>query len=448
MNVRSGNNKKILHKINKLTLSTMACSISFMIGKNAVFNAIDIIKIVLYASIRKLSVEGSSEELMALCKDRTCSPDVVQRRIKWKSESRILEDFKDAQEKIYSILRKMRIPFSKVTIAIDFTDKLYYGNKNDRGVVGTKHQRGTSYCFRYITLSIVIGEAKIALIALPVKPFSDKAKLVDELLTWAERKVRISLVLLDRGFFTKKVIKVLEKHQLKFLLPVPKNKLVKKTIREAHKSKELVTTYEFKQKKKIVGSFTIFFVLDPDCKKREIWKRYHAFGTNLPVNDLTRENIAEVYRKRWGIETSYRVEKHDFLAETTSKSYEFRLFLFLVALILYNFWMILRCIIGEKFYARRWKTSIYVMLYSSSLSSTVFDNDMEKSEGKTVSFDISISVSYVKTWCFWLKNRRSYNLYYGFWHSLHQNYQKTNDLAQVWAVSCESTEISVPPQVK
>ena len=365
----SGNNKKILDKINKFTLDLLANSISFTIGKNAFYNATGILKVIVYASIRGLSIEGSSEELTNLCNTKICSADVVQGRISQKSETEILHSFRKAQEKICFILRGMRLLFCKVTVAIDFTDKLYYGNKNDSGVVRTKSQKGTSSCFRYITLNIVIGDAKITLAALPVKPFSNKAKLVDWVLTEAERKVKINLVLVDRGFFTKDVIRVLEMHHLKFLFPVPKNKLVKQMIKDAHKSKNFVAEYEFKRRKKVVGSFTIFFLLDPDSKERAIWKRYRVFGTNLPVTNNTRENLAEVYRMRWGIETSYRVEKHDFLAKTTSKSYKFRLFLFLVAVILYNFWMIIRMILGEKFYARKWKISIYVMLYSLPTSS-------------------------------------------------------------------------------
>jgi len=219
--------------------------------------------------------------------------------------------------------------------------------------------------------------------ALPVKPFSNKAKLVDWVLTEAERKVKINLVLVDRGFFTKDVIRVLEMHHLKFLFPVPKNKLVKQMIEDAHKSKNFVAKYEFKQRKKVVGSFTIFFLFNPDSKERTIWKRYHVFGTNLPVSNNTRKDLAEIYRMRWGIETSYRVEKHDFLAKTTSKSYKFRLFLFLVAVILYNFWMITRMVYGEKFYARKWKNSIYVILYSLSLQSI---ETIKDSEIKTVDF--------------------------------------------------------------
>jgi hypothetical protein len=356
----SGSNKKILKQINKLTLKIMTNTLSFLIGKNATYQKIDIIKIILYASIRNLSIEAASEELITLSQAEICSPDVVQRRIHQKQEKEILKDFKKTQQHIYHLLRKMRYLFCRVTLAIDFTDKLYYGDKNDKGVIGTKYQRGTKYCFRYITISIVIGKAKITVSALPVKPLSDKAKLVDQLLTEAKQNIKINLVLLDRGFFTKDVVEILDKHQLKFLFPVPKNPLVKKMIRQAHKTKKFYNQYKFK---KGTFSFSVFFILNPDSEEKTIWKRYYVFGTNLPVDNHNRYIFAEIYRKRWNIETGYRVKKHEFLAITTSKSARYRLFLFLFAIVLYNLWVINRVIQGEIFYVRRWKISLYLILY-------------------------------------------------------------------------------------
>lgn len=371
MRMGSGNNNAIINKINKLALTLLASSISFIIGKNACYNAIDIMKIVVYASIRKLSIEGSSEELITLSKGKYCSPDVVQRRIHQKSVIEIVEAFNQTTRQICSILRKMRLLFGRVTVAIDFTDKPYYGDGNDPGVIKTRHLPGTNYCFRYITLSVVIGDAKITLNALPVNPLSDKTKLVDRLLTEAKRMhIRINLVLLDRSFFTQEIVKIMDKHRLRFLFPVIKNKLVKKMIAEAHKSKNYVHRYKFTKGKKPTASFTIFFILDPDSHERQIWKRYHVYGTNLPVDNTNRHIFAEIYRKRWNIETSFRVEKQEFLAQTSSKSYRFRLFLFLVAIILYNLWIVARIEFSETFYVRRWKISIFQMIYT--LSSRLF----------------------------------------------------------------------------
>jgi putative transposase len=83
-------------------------------------------------------------------------------------------------------------------------------------------------------------------------------------------------------------------------------------------------------------TFNLIIVEDKDGIKR-------AFATNEEI-DENDENIAErlfeLYGKRWGIETSYRVKKHTFLPKTTSKNYYIRLFYFLFAVLLYNLWII------------------------------------------------------------------------------------------------------------
>lgn len=80
MNKGSGNNKKILYRINKLALSTLNGALSFVMGKNVLFHVREILTVVLYASLRNFSVEGSSEELLSLSEGGACSADVVQRR--------------------------------------------------------------------------------------------------------------------------------------------------------------------------------------------------------------------------------------------------------------------------------------------------------------------------------------------------------------------------------
>jgi IS4 transposase len=51
------------------------------------------------------------------------------------------------------------------------------------------------------------------------------------------------------------------------------------------------------------------------------------------------EPLAEAYRRRWGIETSYR-KVTEFLPRTTSPTFSVRLFYFLFAVALYNLWVL------------------------------------------------------------------------------------------------------------
>ena len=61
------------------------------------------------------------------------------------------------------------------------------------------------------------------------------------------------------------------------------------------------------------------------------------FATNTLIKP---ERLRALFRKRWGIETSYRMV-NKFLARMTSKLYGIRLLYFCLAILLYNLWVLL-----------------------------------------------------------------------------------------------------------
>ena len=69
----------------------------------------------------------------------------------------------------------------------------------------------------------------------------------------------------------------------------------------------------------------------------------HAYATNeeFDENDANlAEWLAALYSKRWGIESSFDVEKNSYLAKTASKNYSVRLFYFFFAVLLYDLWIL------------------------------------------------------------------------------------------------------------
>ena len=64
------------------------------------------------------------------------------------------------------------------------------------------------------------------------------------------------------------------------------------------------------------------------------------FATNLPPETIKNLDLFEEYRKRWGIETSYRMFNL-FRPRTTSVNYVIRLFFFLLSTYLYNLWVLI-----------------------------------------------------------------------------------------------------------
>ncbi len=85
---------------------------------------------------------------------------------------------------------------------------------------------------------------------------------------------------------------------------------------------------------------------DPIAKKDKGNNEYRLFATNLPVNNASDfiKKIPEEYRKRWNIETGYRV-KNAFKIRTCSKSPVARSLFFLIQCLLYNIESLLKLVI-------------------------------------------------------------------------------------------------------
>ncbi len=193
----------------------------------------------------------------------------------------------------HQLAAKRRLFGKYAAVAIDIHEIPYYGEVNNPLIMGCKHNRGTSYCYKYATIDVVEKNQRFTLKVIPLTPLSKNEDVVKELLEHAMKYVHIKYVLLDRGFFSIEVIKVLESLKLNLMV-----------------------------------------------KYSEKDKEYHPFATNFEIKDgKDIDCIAELYRKRWGIETGYRVKK-DFLAKTTTQRYTIRMFYFTVSVILYNFWLL------------------------------------------------------------------------------------------------------------
>ena len=77
----------------------------------------------------------------------------------------------------------------------------------------------------------------------------------------------------------------------------------------------------------------------PKKKKLSVSDLYFGFATNFPRSYAIKlpSFIPEEYRRRWGIETGYRVQDNAE-AKTTSINYKLRLLYQLISVFLYNVW--------------------------------------------------------------------------------------------------------------
>ncbi len=165
----------------------------------------------------------------------------------------------------------MKLP-KEVTLAIDFTEKEFYGDKNHREVMGSK---GGKYVRRYIELSLV--NPPLFINAFPVSQLTNnKKKLLTQLIDGFYKLFdsKIKLLLLDRGFFTKEVVSLLTEKNLQFIMPAVKNRAIKKLAEQFEKgeiSKRI--KYQFGESKvnllfmKVEKESVIYFIGKDDKLK-------------------------------------------------------------------------------------------------------------------------------------------------------------------------------------
>ena len=154
-------------------------------------------------------------------------------------------------------------------------------------------------------------------------------------------KIRIRRVFLDSGFCSKPVFKVLDRHQLSYVTPIPVRGK-SGGVRRLFEGKSRKTTYTFQSP--TYGAYTVQVVAVKRYSKgrygrhKRKWFAYAVAG--LPASLLPAQ-VFELYRQRFGIESSYR-QMNQVRARTSTRNPVIRLLLVGLAFVLFNLYITLR----------------------------------------------------------------------------------------------------------
>jgi IS4 transposase len=266
-----------------------------------------------------------------------------------------------------------------LVVALDTTNIPYYGKKKNRWILGCKKKAGTNWAYTMATAEIVDKGRRLCLGAQPVNQLVKTKKIVSRLVKRVKEQVKIRLLLLDRGFFSIEVIQTLNRSKTPWLMPVIRNKEIEKKTQAIWQEKGTTVVSHIlgdKKKRRSRKHVEINLIIIPPPKKKDTHQARvprdmdkekdpssssipSVFATNLdpgqgtedwpkPLTPLTQKEaealwavrLGETYRKRWGIETGYRVKK-DFRAKTCSVSPSIRFVFLFLSIILYNVWTLL-----------------------------------------------------------------------------------------------------------
>ena len=339
---------KIIRKINRFSFGFIEGKIDFHEKHNSTYKDNDILASLIFLFNRNRYPENGCKRYKEITKRNVPDADTIYRRIKMKSWKEILLEYNEIEAEIINEVKK-RTHSNKAIVLIDEHEIPWYGEPNEY-VVGTKNFHGTKLAFKYITINVLIHEYKICLFALPVTPLSEEYELVDELLNLAEKFFKIRLILFDRGFSKdSKILKVVEKHGLKYLAPMEKSDRIKRIANSGDGVNPFYHIhYEFGKEK---AKTNLFFIPNEKYEK-EKWKNYHVFCTNIDVTKANLIFLADLYGMRWNIENFYR-DGENFMIKTKTADFVVRYFFFLFMSILYNLWYLVR--VRSPITAQEWK---------------------------------------------------------------------------------------------
>lgn len=328
-----------------------------------------IVEILLYSAVENQFIESSVSQI-STCRTNVPSGDTVFRRFTKLSWEDVLLRMKELNERLFNSWASRNKIVDSAYVAVDFHDIPRYIRKvrkwRDRikkcddvhRIVGTQAKHGTHYCHKIASIDIV-EEQKFTLGFEPVFCDTDLDELILKLIASAQSKVSVNAVLMDRGFFRGSLIDKLNTYKIPYIIRVIKTPTTTKAIKcmkqdnlPYYISKYVLNKNTHKKGRKIVS--TTLLVVDNAVLERnnpELYEddeRYFAFVTNLKVKTVDEAfALARDFRKRWRIETGYRV-KETFLAKTCSLSYAMRLFFILLSFVLSNVWVLINCVFRDR----------------------------------------------------------------------------------------------------
>lgn len=308
--------------------------------ESANYECQETLNVLLYAATSQTnSLESASKDVISKNPDlRIPSADTIFNYIKENKIEDILSSFRKMNSEIF---KTMKLENDVHDIAIDCHDIPFYGDKNTPGIRGIKRKSGSSWGKSFCTLDI-IGTSQLTLDVIDINGLNKNYSIfMESLFKRLEiMGVKTGTAYLDKEFFNKAVISKLDELKIDFVIAAKSNQVINRELKNHQKewgNTSTIFEYQFQQGG---PSFTIVAMYD---EKRE---KYILFATNKKAESIEKfeKTIPEEYRKRWNIETGYRV-KNDFKIRTCTKSPVARVLFFIVQCIMYNVLNMLKSVV-------------------------------------------------------------------------------------------------------
>lgn len=287
----------------------------------------------------KASAENSSVE--ATCADLATVADSNTIRA-YLNQAIRMGTFREHEQQINAALGSCippAMPHLGIETAIDFHDEPFYGKVVEtRGVtVRGSAKKGTTHFVRIATAYVIWRQVRLTLAVRFVLPGETALETLQFLLQRLKTLAFSSKVLyLDKGFASTAILRYLTANQQPAIIACPirgKTKGIRALCQGAGSYR---TVHTFSDGTPATLALKAALVPNKTGKRRRKWLAFIVICLDWPV-----EKIYQEYRRRFGIECSYRMVRH-VRATTTSRNPALRFFLLGIGLLLLNVWVFLR----------------------------------------------------------------------------------------------------------
>lgn len=306
-------------------------------------NASTLMQISLLAATRVVSIFAACRDLAAAPSDQTIRnalaatlPEIgeLERRLNRSLTTHLPR----------ALRRRPRI------IAIDLTLIPYHGEPlwNSKEIYRSSPKSGTTHFHAYATAVVIHKGHRYTLALTHVEQGEAMKDIVQRLLALVrKRDVHIKLVLLDKGFYSVEVVSYLKRAQYGFAIPaVPRGRKPKRgkaatglrALLNKNHGYYAHTMHSNKHGKRRGTDVTICVASKSYTHRKSGARRRKKLLYAIWKVRLTPRRIRELYRQRFGIETSYR-QMNEARIRTCTRNPALRLLFVGIALVLRNVWV-------------------------------------------------------------------------------------------------------------
>jgi putative transposase len=226
-----------------------------------------------------------------------------------------------------------------VEIAIDFHDEPFYGKQESLRAVtcGGQAKKGTTHFVRIATAYVIWRQVRLTLAVHYVLP---NEKTLDVLKSLLERLKTLGfqakVLYLDKGFAASPIVDYLLSIQQPAIIANPIRGKTGGTRALCRGRSSYTTAFTFTSGTQTTIAMKASLVPDKTGTRRRKWLAFIVI-----LLDWSADKIYQEYRRRFGVECSYRLLRR-LRATTTSRNPALRFFLLSIGLLLTNVWVFLR----------------------------------------------------------------------------------------------------------